>query len=139
MCKCLVLVVKLPKPIFCYNCYIRVSRNSLGGMTHPSHPTVQTTSTVQITLALSGSLWPSLSLAHSDSVWLILFLSLALSGAHQLTRSLLGSPHHGHVATVYPGLVTLFISVSDGSVFAKNAGFRIFLGQPSEFPLIQVK
>ena len=33
----------------------------------------------------------------------------------------------------------LSISVSDGSVFAKNAGFQIFLGQPSEFPLIQVK
>ena len=32
----------------------------------------------------------------------------------------------------------LFISVSDGSVFAKNAGFQIFLGQPSEFPLLQV-
>ena len=30
-------------------------------------------------------------------------------------------------------------SVSDGSVFAKNAGFQLFIGQPSEFPLIQVK
>ena len=50
--------------------------------------------------ALSGSL--SHILAHFDSVWLTLALSLTLSGAHQLTRSLLGSPRYCCVAKVYP-------------------------------------
>ena len=54
-------------------------------------------------MADSGSLTGSLLhiLAHSDSLW----LTLALSGAHWLTKFLLSSPHHGRVATVYSALV----------------------------------
>ena len=28
--------------------------------------------------------------------------------------------------------------ISDGTVFTKNGGFRLFLGQPNEFPIVQV-
>ena len=28
--------------------------------------------------------------------------------------------------------------ISDGTVFTKNGGFRLFLGQPNEFPIMQV-
>ena len=56
-----------------------------------------------LSLSLSGSVL--LILVHSDSLWLTLALSLALSGAHRLTRSLLGSPRYGCVATVYPTLL----------------------------------
>ena len=46
-----------------------------------------------------------LSLTHSGSLWHNMALTLALSGAPWLTRSLLGSPRRGRVATVYPDLL----------------------------------
>ena len=46
-----------------------------------------------------------LSLNHSGSLWHNMALTLALSGAPWLTRSLLGSPRRGRVATVYPDLL----------------------------------
>ena len=47
-----------------------------------------------------------LSLTHSGSLWHNMVLTLALSGAPRLTRSLLrGSPSRGRVATVYPNLL----------------------------------
>ena len=47
-----------------------------------------------------------LSLTHSGSLWHNMALTLALSGAPRLTRSLLrGSPSRGRVATVYPNLL----------------------------------
>ena len=47
-----------------------------------------------------------LSLNHSGSLWHNMALTLALSGAPRLTRSLLrGSPSRGRVATVYPNLL----------------------------------
>ena len=58
----------------------------------------------KLSLSLSRSLWftLALSLALFRSFW----LPLALSGAHRLTRSLIGSTRCGNVATVYPALVS---------------------------------
>ena len=53
-------------------------------------------------LALSAA--HTVTLAHSGSFWLTLALSLVLSGAHRLTRSLLSSQRRCWVATVYPAL-----------------------------------
>ena len=46
-----------------------------------------------------------LSLNHSGSLWHNMALTLALSGAPRLIRSLLGSQRRGRVATVYPDLL----------------------------------
>ena len=55
-------------------------------------------------MALSLALSVTVTLAHSDSLWLTLALSLALPGAHRLTRSLLGSLRLRCIAPVHPAL-----------------------------------
>ena len=78
-------------------------------------------------LAHSGSLWITLdlSLAHSDSLWLILahsdsvWLTLALSGAHWLTTSLLDSLRRSCKTAVYHALLWWCAWTNNASAFTK--------------------
>ena len=71
------------------------------------------------------SLWSTLalSLAHLRTFWLPLALSLVFSGARWLTRSLLGSPHRGRVATVYPSLTIRVIYCAGVELFCVSHRF----------------